>query len=396
MTSTPSSSDQQLDLSKYSAAGQWLVRSKDRVIEEWEKRIRAELKGARNLEQPILVNTIPSFLDNLAEALTPDHPRTHASEFSTLAQEHGGERARLTFYNPDELIREYQVLKDTLIETLDEDIRLTREDRLVISHSIDVALREAATTFALVQADIREQFVATLTHDLRNPIGVIKMAAELTCDELDNPAEARTLLALIIANAQRADRMIQDLLDTTVIKSGGRLALEISECNMLDIVESVTRDLAVAAGSRFKVTGESIHGFWSAEALRRALENLCTNAIKYGDSATEITIQMVCTHGRIIVSVHNEGLPIPAEEQEAIFQVYRRAHAAKRDNKKGWGLGLALVRGVAESHGGSLAVDSQEGQGTTFLIDIPQDARPYQTVPISETSDLNHDPLNLN
>jgi signal transduction histidine kinase len=79
--------------------------------------------------------------------------------------------------------------------------------------------------------------------------------------------------------------------------------------------------------------------------------------------------------------VHNEGEPIPLEQIECIFQVFRRAVAAREGSKEGWGIGLPYVRNVAESHGGSVAVDSAAGRGTTFLIDVPTDARPFQDAP---------------
>jgi signal transduction histidine kinase len=83
----------------------------------------------------------------------------------------------------------------------------------------------------------------------------------------------------------------------------------------------------------------------------------------------------------MLLSVHNEGEPIPPEQIECIFQVFRRTVAAKEGNKEGWGIGLPYVRNVAESHGGSVAVDSAINRGTTFTIDIPLDSRAYQDAP---------------
>jgi K+-sensing histidine kinase KdpD len=87
------------------------------------------------------------------------------------------------------------------------------------------------------------------------------------------------------------------------------------------------------------------------------------------------------THESLFLTVHNEGSPIPAPEQECIFRMYRRAEAAKRNLKQGWGIGLPYVRAVAESHGGSITLDSSEERGTTFTIDLPKDSRPYQNSP---------------
>jgi signal transduction histidine kinase len=108
------------------------------------------------------------------------------------------------------------------------------------------------------------------------------------------------------------------------------------------------------------------------------VENIMDNAVKYGTPDTPIVIKIDSVGGRTILSVHNEGEPIPPDEMESVFQVFRRANAAKEENIGGWGRGLPYVRSVAESHGGSVAVDSESGRGTTLVIDIPSDARPYQ------------------
>jgi signal transduction histidine kinase len=80
----------------------------------------------------------------------------------------------------------------------------------------------------------------------------------------------------------------------------------------------------------------------------------------------------------MVLSVHNEGEPIPPEQIEGIFQLFQRAAAAKEGGKDGWGIGLPYVRSVAESHGGSVGVDTVGERGTTFTIDIPQDVRVYE------------------
>jgi signal transduction histidine kinase len=82
--------------------------------------------------------------------------------------------------------------------------------------------------------------------------------------------------------------------------------------------------------------------------------------------------------------VHNHGDSIPADQLEAVFQVFRRAKAAKEGDTQGWGIGLPFVRSVVERHGGSIDVDSSEERGTTFSINMPVDARPYQDAPTLE------------
>jgi signal transduction histidine kinase len=134
-------------------------------------------------------------------------------------------------------------------------------------------------------------------------------------------------------------------------------------------------------GPRLKIIGEPVRGWWDEDAIRRSLENLIGNAVKYGANNTPITIRIASYHGRVMLSVHNEGKAIPSDQLETVFQVYQRAKLAREGSTLGWGIGLPYVRSVGESHGGSIGVDSDDERGTTFIIDIPVDARPFQNAP---------------
>ena len=114
------------------------------------------------------------------------------------------------------------------------------------------------------------------------------------------------------------------------------------------------------------------------------LENLIDNAIKYSARDTAIRVTFEERHGRMLLSVHNQGNPIPPEQVETMFQIFGRAKAAKDSKQKGWGIGLPYVRSVAESHGGSIDVHSEEERGTTFFVNLPLDSRPFQGAPTSE------------
>lgn len=373
-------SDQLKDESKLSDLGRLLIRIRSEIIQNWESKVRAELNLAKDMDRPVLIDTLPTLVDNLAEALSPGYPRQNATDTNTVAQEHGGERARLTQFDAEHVVREYQLLRAAIFESLKaHQARLNPDDTSLIRKSMDEAIRQAVSSFALAQADLREQFLATLTHDLRNPLGVIRMAAELAIDEVDNKRDLIVLLSKIIENAKRADAMIQDLLDATFVKAGGRLNLNLTNFDLLEVAKEATQYQALETGQAIELEGDPIMGFWDRSALRRSLDNLLSNAIKYGDARKPICVSVQTTEAhRIFLSVHNSGEPIPADEQESIFQVFRRAAMAKSGDRKGWGLGLALVRGVAEAHGGSIEVDSAAERGTTFILDLPIDARPYQ------------------
>jgi signal transduction histidine kinase len=180
------------------------------------------------------------------------------------------------------------------------------------------------------------------------------------------------------------DGMLQDLLDSVTFQAGERLRLSLEEFDIRDVVEERCAQFTATHGPRFQLIGNTVTGWWDREAMRRAIENLVSNAVKYGAPGTPIRIKIDSGDERMLLTVHNEGEPIPPEHTENIFQVFRRAVTAREGNKKGWGIGLPYVRSVAESHGGSVTVDSGIGRGTTFMIDIPMDSRPFQDAPTLE------------
>src|SRR5690606_10642417 len=132
---------------------------------------------------------------------------------------------------------------------------------------------------------------------------------------------------------------------------------------------------------RFVCTGKASLGWWDRDAVKRAIENLGGNAIKYGADDTPVSISIRSSHGRTIVDVHNEGDPIPVDQQENVFRAFQRAVGGNTHMRDGWGIGLAYVRAVAERHGGSIGLDSAAERGTTFTLDMPTDARPYENAP---------------
>jgi signal transduction histidine kinase len=329
----------------------------------------------------IIVDTVPAFIDNLAEALAPNYPRKVATDGTSIASEHGGERARLTRVSPRELIEEYQILRDVLFQTLSEGRKFDESEAEIVLRSIDQALGESLTAYFLVHEGLREQFTVVLTHDIRNPLSVIKTSADLLLRFPGQTERIPVLAEAIAKNAKRIDRMTQDLLDAGRIHFGERIVFSVSECELLSLARETITQFAAVHGERFILEGKFVQGYWNAEAFQRALENLLTNAVNYGDPAVPIIVRVDEVYGRAILSVHNEGPSIPIEDQETLFQSFIRAKSANHSKNRGWGLGLAMVRGMAEGHGGSVTVDSAPGRGTTFIIDVPIDSRPYLASP---------------
>jgi signal transduction histidine kinase len=373
--------DQNLDPDKLSPTARRMLELRDEVLLEWGKRLRQTVKEAEQLPHPILINTFPSLYANLAQAITPGYPRATGNEGNTVAAEHGGERARLTNYNVHAVISEYQLLRWTIFDVLKlNGVELNHDEVFLINASIDGSIRESVNAFALAQAALRERFIAALTHDLRNPLSNANIAAQLIKRSSDL-SKIKEFAGLITDNLGRMDGMIQDLLDSATFQNGERLRLRLAEFDIRDVVKEVCDQFTATHGPRFQFVGNTARGWWDREAIKRAIENVIGNAVKYGAPDTPIRTKTDLQDERMILTVHNEGEPIPPEQTAYIFEVFRRAASAKDGKKEGWGIGLPYVRSVAESHGGSVAVDSSVDRGTTFTIDIPIDSRPYQDAP---------------
>jgi signal transduction histidine kinase len=221
------------------------------------------------------------------------------------------------------------------------------------------------------ERELRIQFISGLSHDLRNPLTAAKAAAQMI---VRRPERAPTLAQRAVEAIDRVDRMIHDLLDANLIRAGQPLPLRQSACDLLEIVRQVVDDLTVIYGTRFKIHCEEarIEGEWDSSNLRRVLENLLTNALKYGADGAPVTIELRAGAIAACCSVHNQGKAIPKEALGKLFQPYQRAATP---GKTGWGIGLTLVRGVVDAHGGTIHVQSKEGDGTTFTVYLPREAR---------------------
>ena len=168
--------------------------------------------------------------------------------------------------------------------------------------------------------------------------------------------------------------MIHDLLDASVVRAGERLPLQIEEYDMTLLVKDVAEEFNIIYGNRIEVQAKKeLFGFWSKSGVRRVIENLATNAAKYGTPHTPITISLEQAGTKAILSVHNEGNPIPPHDQSILFQQFRRAKSAQVQT--GWGLGLTVVKGLTEAHLGTVRVESEEGAGTRFTVELPVDSR---------------------
>jgi len=382
--------------SESQANGADLLRlSKSEILRQWEERAKAEIPAARMQNRLQLLDQLPHFLDELRDALRKSDQRGAVAENpveQAVSKEHGEQRASMVGYGIEEVQKEYEILRDVIFHALETQKTLKSVERECILRSIFSGLRDAGKEFARkqlenerkyaeslrIERDLREKFVVTLTHDLRNPLSVIRSGASILMKRGDDVAMRQKILARLTSAIDHAEQMISELLDANQISVGKSLKLEIEEVELCSMLKDVLTEAATIHGDRFQFACTApTFGYWCRSKLRRAVNNLLDNAAKYGSRYEKIDVKVSNRQAadEVELSVHNKGNPISQEIQLRIFEPFYRSEAAEATDKSGWGLGLPLVRGITEAHGGRVEVRSSEAEGTTFIITLPRDSR---------------------
>ncbi len=220
---------------------------------------------------------------------------------------------------------------------------------------------------------VRTDFVANISHELKTPVGALAVLAEALAD-VDDPASARRLAGKMVEEAHRASRTIDDLLELSRTELGGAAAKDVvAVAEVVD--DAVERSRAAAEQHAIKVRVSyapgDLHVVGSHRQLVSAVANLIDNAVKYSDTGSEVVIESRCENGWIEITVTDTGVGIPARDIDRIFERFYRVDRARSRDTGGTGLGLSIVRHVATNHLGEVAVQSREGEGSTFTLRLP-------------------------
>ncbi|MEP7381537.1 MAG: ATP-binding protein [Gemmatimonadota bacterium] len=220
----------------------------------------------------------------------------------------------------------------------------------------------------------RDEILDVVSHDLRNPLSAITMCARVLQDHPPDAPESRGQLAgAILESTQLMHRLIQDLLDLSTIESG-RLAMNPSCEELPGIVDAVlhmVRDAADERGVTLErdVTHTLPTVYLDPMRIEQVLANLLVNAVKFTERGGRVTVSADAGASLVTVQVRDTGVGIPPEHLPHIFDRYW--HARQKSPKAGTGLGLAIARGIVEAHGGTIAVESTVGEGSTFSFSLP-------------------------
>jgi PAS domain S-box-containing protein len=267
-----------------------------------------------------------------------------------------------------------------------ENARLYREANEQADHQavLNAALR--ATVEERDQAVLelqealrtRDEFLASASHDLKNPLASIKATAQLLERRLDRPepldvARLREGLQRVDAIATRAAGLVEELLDLTRLQMGSPLDLDRRPTDLVRLAREVAAELQQTTEQhqlRVESPESELVGLWDARRLGRVLSNLLDNAVKYSPDGGPIVVRVGRDGDWATVEVVDNGIGIPTVDHGRIFERFQRASNVQ-GSIGGTGIGLASARHILASHGGTIVLDSREGAGATFTLRLP-------------------------
>lgn len=234
--------------------------------------------------------------------------------------------------------------------------------------------------------EVRRDFVANVSHELKTPVGAIALLAETMDDAADDPEAVRRFAGRMRREAVRLSTLVQEIVQLSRLQDADLrhrpVPVDVDDA----VVEAVDRTrlvaeqrgvrlstrLAAEAPEAADASGRSPEVWGDSELVVTAVRNLVDNAVHYSDPGTRVSVVVSVREGRVEVAVSDQGIGIEQGEQERIFERFYRVDPARSRSTGGTGLGLSIVKHVAASHGGDVVVWSRPGEGSTFTLRLPR------------------------
>jgi signal transduction histidine kinase len=359
--------------------------NKQYILENWLEKLRTEIPVVKNYDKTAIENGVPHLIDSIIEILNTNN----SEKLSSHSVDHGWQRSQHKAYTMKHIIKEYNLLRTEIFKVVDENSEITsRGDRDIIIDAVNYAIEQAAEAFynekqsvqvnarklAEMKADQleieeknKEEFIQSIVHDLNSPLNNIVACIEMLEGNIEI-GEAKKVLEILRASSHQAELLIEDFLDVGSVGAYENLPLNINRVNILDELEHQIKIYKISYRREIELNSKKkeIVAELDVNLIRRAFNNLMNNALKHGLPSKPISIECNQNNGFLSISVHNESKKIPEDILNSIFNRYYKV----KDSTKGWGIGLAFVKKVAEAHGGKVLVDSTSN-GTTFILEIP-------------------------
>jgi signal transduction histidine kinase/ActR/RegA family two-component response regulator len=401
---------QQIHSQQHIEIGTILQRDSGVIVQRWSARVIREQPNATRVHHDALLDHVPVLLIEIGRNLA-ESEENHGSHRSP-ARKHGEQRWQAG-WSLAEVVRDYQILRLVLVDYLEETLErpLTGREAMAVGLALDEAITSSISSYNLHQQEAirdserqqaerrrqeaesrhhaeaealrensrrKDEFLATLGHELRNPLAPIRNAVQVLRLRVSDAQTVTWAGELLERQVVHMSRLVDELLDISRI-GRGKMLLKREPVDLVQLVRATAEDYR----TNFDTTGLKlqlhlpdklviVNG--DATRLSQILRNLLTNAIKFTDPGGMVTVRLSNDSGarRAELSVQDTGIGVEPELQKHIFESFAQADGSVGRSRGGLGLGLALVKGFVELHQGSVRVASEgRGRGTTFVVTLP-------------------------
>lgn len=364
------------------------------IVDEWESFARTLVPAAEGMSPLALRNHIRDTLAFIADDITS--PQTESEQIKksrgekrqsakhSAAEIHASLRLAGGF-NMDQMVSEYRALRTSVVRLwqvqLTEATSLDISDLTRFNESIDQQMTEAISHYTKKLNHSKNLFLGILSHDLRNPLGAARMSADLVLKiGAANLNERQTMLvSQVVESADRATEILTYLLDLTRARFGSGLPITREHMDMGFVSRQIVDEMRIMhpdCAITLEISGD-MEGEWDKPRIGQVFANLLSNARQYSFQGCPIDVTVKGDAREVTVSIHNEGVPIPADAIGRIFDSLTRGGVEESSDNPppgpiNLGLGLYITKEIVASHGGTIDVTSFEKQGTTFTVRLPR------------------------
>lgn len=349
----------------------------NRIMKSWEDRVKNEISASQISSNLALRNQLPNVLDDISEILTrydgflEVERNEKYNEIIKNSLDHGRHRATSSHYTVKQILQEYVIFHRVLTEVLEENEVYSKEVGIVLKYTLETAMLTSASSFSDSLQEMREKLIGALAHDIRNPISAAYFALDII-DPDDDKERIKRLKSMGLGSLKKALELVEGLLDAISIKAGEGITLNFEAIDIIEEIKWVCEEANQIYLNEVILqsnTKESF-GVFDGTAIRRVVENLVTNAIKYGARDEPVRVILEDSREEIVIRVHNEGESIDEKHQTEIFEFLKRGRETDNSRLESWGMGLTIVKSVAIAHGGKVDLKSTDAHGTTFSLSL--------------------------
>jgi signal transduction histidine kinase len=297
----------------------------------------------------------------------------------TAAEAHAQTRL-LSGYTVVQLVSEYRALRSSVLalwrEASTEKFDTDMADMVRFNEAVDQALAESVARYEQLVKESQNMFLAILGHDLRNPIGTLVSGASFIMQATDIPPRYILVATRMYSSAKRMSKLVNDLIDFTRTHLGPGMPIRVRQGSMVAVCEQVVDEMRTFHPERWIELHAPplLEAVFDDGRIAQMLSNLIGNAIQYGDGDAPIRVSLADGDDDIVLTINNQGPPIPADKLSNVFEPLVRAARMNGDQNEhtSLGIGLFIAREIVHAHGGQIHVASNAEDGTTFTVTLPR------------------------